>query len=100
MSGCEARRLRLFENGNPDWCVAYDEADALAVWAAATGENPADYYADDWAPVDDDKARLYWLTPDGDLTSHDNEDGGALVPMTAAQVCAKFGHGFYASSDH
>ncbi len=93
------RRLYLFESGNPDWCVAYDEADALAAWCEHVGETPADYDAGDWEKKPDDYTAKYWIDSDGHITSPDNEDGGELVELTAAEVVQRFPRGFLASVD-
>lgn len=49
------RTLHVFQNGI-DWCVAYDSADALAVWCEYTGEAPEDYSggAYEYAELPDD----------------------------------------------
>lgn len=93
------RPLYLFESGNPDWCVAHDEADALAAWCDHTGETAEGYDPGDWERKPDDYTAKYWIAADGTITTPDNEDGGELVELTAAEVCKRFPRGFLASVD-
>ena len=101
------RPVFMFENGNPDWVIAYDEADAIKLWCEQTGENLETYEEDyggegDWGKLRDDKVCVFWLDEDGDLT----DDSGTRTELTAAEACKRFGrrsketgHPFFASSD-
>ena len=93
------RPLYLFESGNPDWCVAHDAADARDVWCEHVGEDPQHYDAEDWERRPDDYTAKYWISADGKITSPDNEDGGQLIELTAAEVVKRFPRGFLASVD-
>jgi hypothetical protein len=90
--------LHMFENGCPEWVIAFDVADAVKVYEVATGLKPGDHDGeDDWAELPGDKVVKFWLDDNGELS--DGSNGRTLTPMTVDAACAKFGHGFYASSE-
>jgi|SRR5580692_1386504 hypothetical protein len=90
------RELHMFENGCPEWVVAYDEKDACEVYFLATGVPAEDYEGeDDWRQLDPQATSKFWLDDKGDIT----DTSGKLVEMTNAEACEKFGHGFYATSE-
>lgn len=92
-------QLYLFESGNPDWVVARDEKDALAIWCEHVGEKSTDGYdPEDWERRPDDYTAKYWIDPDTGKIS-DDSDGNTLVELTAAEVVRRFGRGFIASVD-
>ena len=103
----DARPIHMFQNGNPDWVIAWSAADAVDLWCEQTGE-PRETYnedyggEDDWEALPDDKVCKFWLDENGDLT----DDGGALTELTAGEACKRFGRRdketglpFFASSD-
>lgn len=97
----DERRLYLFENGNPDWVVAYDEADANRVYCEHLGEDPATYDPgddNDWERKADDSTAKYWIGPDGQLCEP-SEPGAELTEIRAVEVVQRFGRGFCASVD-
>ena len=88
------RQLYLFESGNPDWVIAYDEDDAHRLWCEHTGEKPEDY-DNDWVKLADDSTAKYWLDGNGKIT----DDSGTLTEMTALEAVKRFGRGYVASVD-
>lgn len=87
----------LYKSLEPAWVVARDEDDALEVWCEHIGEAPGDYAADEWERQPDEATASYWLTPDGAITSPDNDDDGEPVELRADEVVRRFGRGFIAS---
>ena len=81
--------LHVFRNDVIDWVIATDPADATRVWEEHSGDTyDADIYAE-------------WLRlPDEDTLEIDDGEGGARVEKTCAELVAKHGRGFLASTEY
>jgi hypothetical protein len=90
--------LHMFQSGCPEWVIAYDKDDAHAVYEAHVGSVPDDSPEDTWEQLPDEATSTFWLDAAGDLAEIEG-DGARPVEMTNAAAIAKFGHGFYATSE-
>lgn len=99
--------MKVYQFG-PDWIVAESPEDALAAWAEATCEDPADYLDDDGPPEEVDGADVISVHYD-DLNDvpaalreevEGTQDGGRLtIMLTAAEWATRERRGILCSSE-
>jgi hypothetical protein len=92
----QAAALRLFEFNDCEWAIGFNVEDAIHSFEKATGCDAEDHGGPaEWSEVHGEKIMQWLLDADGDLT----DDEGELVPMSASATIAKFGRGFYATTE-